>query len=103
MKHYVCSHSIGRIAGVRDRLGIHFYTDSVEEQRRIERHPLFERGMIKLFVEPEPEREQKPTDVGIESLDWNGLKALAKERGISIHGKKKAQILEELNAPIAGG
>ena len=100
MKHYVCSHSIGRIAGVRDRLGEHFYTDSIEEQQRIERHPLFKKSVIKL--EAEPEREQKPTDVGIESLDWNGLKALAKERGISVHGKKKAQILEELNEPNAG-
>ena len=105
MKHYVCSQSIGRIAGVRDRIGAHYYTDVKSEQRRIETHPLFLKGIIKIVDDTPP--IPKPTIVGSEpvnetweahvrALGWRELRELAKDRGIPMFGKKAEQLIAEL-------
>lgn len=96
LKHYVGTFN-GRISCCTSWIGGgHFYTDNERLQKRIERHNHFKRGLIREVNDtPEPE---KPTDVGIEELPWNDLKALATEKGIATFGKKKVDLVAELKA-----
>lgn len=91
MKHYV---GIGpaRIAGVRGRIDGHYFTADPYEQKRIESHPSFVSGAVKLAVEEAP----KPDDTDFSSYGWNELRKAARDRGIKVANKSRAQIIKEL-------
>lgn len=104
LKHYMGKQA-GRIAGVPGWSGGPYITANVHLQEKIERHPFFKQGLIKL-VEDEDQRStgvdlnsKAPTwEEYIKSLNWTELRALAKDRDVSVFGRKAIDLIEELTA-----
>lgn len=104
LKHYNGVAMPGRMAGVLGWRSGHYFTASVQEQTDIESHPWFQMGLILLVDDTKPKEEEErstPVDLPdwktyIESLNWNALRKLAKDRGVFLHGKKAVHLIEEL-------
>lgn len=102
IKHYFGSFN-GRLAGVRGWTGGHYFTALKHEQEKIEEHPRFAAGLIKIIDDSEPKPRSTTVDLPsweehVRGLKWDALRDLAKERGVATFGKKAVQLIEELTA-----
>jgi hypothetical protein len=108
MKHYYGQFP-GRLACAQDWKGGHYFTANHRQQERIERHGFFRQGLIKVIDdEANAQFTERSTDVDLENakvpnydvyvkgLSWDQLRSLAKDKGISVFGKKAVDLIEEL-------
>jgi hypothetical protein len=93
----------GRIAGTNWMPSLRdYYTASESEQKIIENHPWFKKGIIRPMQEGAEISEEtgiaiKPDyESYVTSLSWQALRALAKDRGLDTHGKKAVDLIQEL-------
>lgn len=93
MKHYFGRFS-GRLAGIANWKGGHFYTSDYHVQQKIENHPMYLAGIIETVGDTKKKEAPRSTDVDL--MSYSELQKLGRDKGLHVVGMKKADLIQAL-------